>query len=128
MFLLDPPHETRTGPVDDGFHLHFRVMNDVHFLPGPSNEVYQFTRPSPERMSGLCGRREPKEVSRLDLLFFGLGLPVFIEDDANTLSCFDDVEPFVLIAVPVRNRADIVWGDGVNVDADLGQAAPVAEV
>ena len=110
MLLLDPPHRTRTTPIDDGLHLQRRVMSDFYRPPTPSEEVYHLICPGLERVSGLGGRREPKEVSRLDFLFFGLGRPVFIEDDTSAFSRFDDVEPFVLVAVPVWDGADVVGG------------------
>lgn len=79
-------------------------------------------------MSGLGRSREPKEVARLDFLLCGLGLAVFVEDDTSTFSGFDYVEPLVLVAMPVRDRADVVGRQLGEVYPGLGQAALVAEV
>ena len=128
MFLLDPPHEARSSPIDDNLHLYRRVMDDLHLLPSPSNEVYHLIHSRLERMPRLCRRREPKEVSRLDFLLPGLRLPVLVKNDTRTFSGFDDVEPFVFVAMPVWDGADVVGRYRDEVNASLGQAAPVTEV
>lgn len=128
MFLLDPPHETRPSPIDDSLHLYRRIMDDLHFLPSPSNEVDHLIRSSLECMPGLRRRREPKEVSRLDFLLPGLRLPVLIENGTRTFSGFDYVEPFVFVAMPVWDSGDVVGRYRDEVDASLGQATLVTEV
>ena len=103
-------------------------MGDLHVLSGTPNEVNHLIYSGLERMCKLFPSREPEEVSRLDFLFPGLGLPVIIKEDTSTFSGFYDVEPLILMAVPVRDSADVVWGKGVEVDAPLGQATFVAKV
>ena len=71
-------------------------------------------------MSSFSRGREPKEVARFDFLLPGLCLAVFIEDDASAFSRFDNVEPFVLVAMPVWDGADVVGGYRAEVDAALG--------
>ena len=78
MLFLDPPHGTRSGPIDDAPRLHRRVIDDIHILPTPSNEVDHLIQPGFERVSSLRGSREPKEVARFDLLLLRLGLTVLI--------------------------------------------------
>jgi len=78
VLFLDPPHDTRSGPIDDRPCLHRRVIDDIHILPTPANEVDHLIRPGLERVSSPRGGREPKEVARFDFLLLRLGLPVLI--------------------------------------------------
>ena len=128
MLFLDPPHETRPGPIEDSLHLYRGIMNDFHLLPAPPNKVDHLIRPGLERMSGFGRGREPKEVPRFDFFLSRLGLTVFIEDDTGTLSRSDDVEPFILVAVPVWDGADVVRRYRSEVNSGLGQAALVTEI
>ena len=79
-------------------------------------------------MPSLGRSREPKEVTRLDFFLSRLRLTVFIKDDTCTFSSSDNVEPFVLVAVPVWDGADVVGRYRAEVDASLGQTASVTEV
>ena len=128
LLFYSPIRESGSSPIDDGLHLYPRVMNDIHVLPSPSHQVDHLIRPSLECVPGLSARREPEEIPRFDFLLSGLALPVFIEDDTGTFSSFDDIGPFVLVAVPVWDRADVVWRHRVEVNTSLGQATPVTEV
>jgi len=128
MLLFDCPPEIRSGPIDDSLHLNRRVMNDLHLLSTPSTEVHHLILPGFERVASLGSSREPKEVSRLDFLLSRLGLTLLIEDDTSTFPGSDNVEPLVLVAVPVRDRADVIGRYCAEVDTTLAQAASVTEV
>ena len=127
MLFLHSPVNFST-PIDDGLGIYRRVMDNLHVLPGSPDEVNHLIRSSLERMRKLFPSREPEEISCFDFLIPGLGLPVFIEEDASAFSGFKDVEPFVLVAVPVCNGTDVVRRNGADVDAALGQPTFVTEV
>lgn len=79
-------------------------------------------------MSSPGRSRKPKKVPGFDLSLSRLGRTVLIEDDTGTLSRFDDVEPLVFVAMPVRDGADVVGRYSYEMDPGLGQTALVAKV
>ena len=128
VLFLDPPYcDTRSGPIDDAPRLHRRVVDDIHILPTPPNEVDHLIRPGPERVSSPHGSREPKEVAHFDFLLLRFGLTVLIYDDTGTFSRSDNVEPLVLVAMPVRDGAGVARRQSDKVNARLGQTTPVTE-
>lgn len=79
-------------------------------------------------MSSPGRSREPKEVPSFDLSLSGLGRTILVEDDASIFSRLYDVEPLVLVAMPVRDGADVSGRYSHEMDPALGQADLVTEI
>ena len=102
-------------------------MHNLKFLPTSSSEIRQLSLARLERMRGLARSREPIELPRLDG-FLARFCGCIVEDDSGVRSGFDNVEPFVFGAVPVRDGRGIMWTDGYEVDTSLSEAAWITEI
>ena len=127
MGLLRRPARPGPRPIQHDPLRLSRVMHNLKFLPTPSSEVHQLSLARLECMGGLARSREPIELPRLyGLLARFCGCVV--EDDSGVGSGFDDIEPFVIGAVPVRDGRGVVWGDGYEVDTSLSKTAWITEI
>ena len=102
-------------------------MHNFELLPAPSGKVYQLSLARLERVRGLSRGGEPIELSRLNRLLAEFCRYV-VEDDSGVGTGFEDVEPFVFGAVPMRDGRGVVWGDGYEVDTSLSESTGIAEI
>lgn len=109
-----------------------RIVDDIELFPAPTQKIYQLPVPTTERTSELPPSWNINEIALGDLHFLlGRIVPsagVYVAVNEGGVVCgMDDIEPLVLVRMPVECCADVVGCDATEVNARSRETRVVSD-